>query len=203
MTDADVMPDAMPDRRTRGAEGLDRRAFTVDEVWRMIEARIIDPDEKFELIDGEIVPMNAAEGSPHLRLKIALNRYLVRHLDDAFNVAPDSTLYLSGYRRGRTFVEPDLYVFPAAIDLDDLDGAGVSLAIEISDSTLAYDLRRKPRIYARHGVPELWVIDVARMVTHVHRAPGETGYGAVHEVAASEMLTAALVPGLAFRLDAL
>ena len=44
---------------TRAAEGFDRRAFTVDEVLRMQEAGIISEDENFELIEGEIVPMQA------------------------------------------------------------------------------------------------------------------------------------------------
>lgn len=38
---------------TREARGLDRRAFTVDEVERMLEAGILDWDDKFELIGGK------------------------------------------------------------------------------------------------------------------------------------------------------
>jgi hypothetical protein len=44
---------------TRAAEGLPRRAFTVHEVVRMQHRGIIHPDEKFELVEGEIVPMQA------------------------------------------------------------------------------------------------------------------------------------------------
>ena len=50
---------------TRAAEGLDRRGFTFADVEKMTAVGVIDPDEKFELIDGEIVPMNA-EAMPHL-----------------------------------------------------------------------------------------------------------------------------------------
>ena len=44
---------------TRAAEGFDRRSFTVAEILRMQDAGIISDDENFELIEGEIVPMQA------------------------------------------------------------------------------------------------------------------------------------------------
>jgi hypothetical protein len=44
---------------TTAAEGFPRRAFTVEDIGRMIEAGVIREDEKFELIEGEIVMMAA------------------------------------------------------------------------------------------------------------------------------------------------
>ena len=49
---------------TRAAEGLDRWAFTVAEVERMVEAGIIPPDTRLEVIGGEIVPMSP-KGARH------------------------------------------------------------------------------------------------------------------------------------------
>ena len=61
---------------TRAAEGFDRRAFTVDEILRMQDAGIISEDENFELIEGEIVPMQAKAAhesrSPSLGIERAL-----------------------------------------------------------------------------------------------------------------------------------
>src|SRR5579871_3223732 len=54
-----VTPVAMNAPLTRAAEGLDRWAFTVAEVERMVEAGIIPPDTRLEVIGGEIVPMSA------------------------------------------------------------------------------------------------------------------------------------------------
>jgi len=70
---------------TTAAEGFPRRAFTVEDISRMIEAGIIREDEKFELIEGEIVMM-AAEGIAHERLKAALNIAVVRALPDDLTV---------------------------------------------------------------------------------------------------------------------
>jgi Uma2 family endonuclease len=56
---------------TTAVEGFPRRAFMVEDISRMIEAGIIGGDEKFELIQGEIVTM-AARGIVHERIKSAL-----------------------------------------------------------------------------------------------------------------------------------
>ena len=61
---------------THAADGFDRRAFTVADIERMTEAGILDPDETFELIEGEIVWMMRANHFPHERIKLALVRGL-------------------------------------------------------------------------------------------------------------------------------
>ena len=66
---------------TRAAEGFDRRAFTVAEILRMQDAGIISEDENFELIEGEIVPMQA-KSHAHELIKVALNIAIVRALPD-------------------------------------------------------------------------------------------------------------------------
>ncbi len=53
---------------TRAADGLPRRAFTVHDIRRMVEAGIIAEDEPFELIDGDLVMM-AAKGYAHELIK--------------------------------------------------------------------------------------------------------------------------------------
>ena len=66
---------------TRAAEGFDRRSFTVAEILRMQDAGIIAEDENFELIEGEIVPMQA-KSHVHERIKIALNIAIARALPE-------------------------------------------------------------------------------------------------------------------------
>jgi hypothetical protein len=43
---------------TSAAEGLPRRRFTVAEVEAMVAARVMEEDERVELIGGELVPMS-------------------------------------------------------------------------------------------------------------------------------------------------
>jgi Uma2 family endonuclease len=58
-------------RVTNGAEGLARRAFTVEEIRRMVEAGIAAPQERFEPIEGELVPLSP-KGPAHETVKSAL-----------------------------------------------------------------------------------------------------------------------------------
>lgn len=51
--------------------------------------------------------------------------------------------------------------------------------IEVSNSTLAYDLAEKAQLYARNRIQEYWVIDIAGAQLWVHRQPEEGQYQAI------------------------
>jgi hypothetical protein len=55
----------------------------------------------------------------------------------------------------------------------------VRLVIEVSDSTLAFDLGPKARLYARAGIPEYWVFDIGERRLIVHRSPQAGVYSMV------------------------
>jgi Uma2 family endonuclease len=55
--------------------------FTVDDVRAMMDAGIIDPDSRFELIDGEIID-TPSEGAPHMSAKNAMNLWFARRVYD-------------------------------------------------------------------------------------------------------------------------
>src|SRR5690242_1835181 len=102
---------------TTAAEGLPRRAFTVEDISRMIEAGVIGEDEKFELIEGEIVVM-AAKGIAHERIKSALTIAIARALPDHLTMGVEATLRLTN----TVMLEPDIAVFPK--DLFNKSAAG-------------------------------------------------------------------------------
>ena len=80
-------------------------------------------------------------------------------------------------------------------------GRAFSLAIEVSQSTLAYDMGLKSRLYAGHGVPEYWVIDVKRRVTTIHTGPQPDGTWARKETRDEDApLTHPVVPGFSLKL---
>jgi Uma2 family endonuclease len=171
---------------TRGAEGLDRRAFTVEEVERMLEAGILDWDDKFELIDGELVPMNA-QNTPHSLIKSRIGRWFGRVLDDSFDVGVDVTIRV----HEKALLEPDV-VLMRRLDAKAKGFVNISaalLVIEVADTTLKRDMGVKARAYAKAGLAELWVVDLEARVTHVHRAPGGKGYGSITPVAFDAALT--------------
>ncbi|MDB5643338.1 MAG: hypothetical protein JWN07_2655 [Hyphomicrobiales bacterium] len=164
----------------------------------MVEVGLIEEDERLELLGGELVPMSP-KGYFHERVKLALNMFLARNCPERFLIVPETTFRLSD----DTFVEPDFLVFPASVSLRDLKGPDAVLAIEVADSSLGYDLGRKPRIYNQFAIPELWVVDAKKLVTHVHRGPTADGYSdvSVHEPEA--LLTPLMVPEFAVRFASL
>lgn len=188
----------MPTRTTRAAEGLSRRAFTVAEVDRMVELGVFDEDERFELIGGELVPMSP-KGIRHEVLKQALFRRWVKHFGQEIEFIFETTLRLSD----STSVEPDLLVFEAGLPVGQLNASTVMLAVEVSDSSLGYDLGSKQVVYASHGIRELWVIDALRLVVHVHRDPGPDGYRNVVAHAPDALVEPLSAPVLTLRLSEL
>jgi Uma2 family endonuclease len=180
---------------TQAAEGLPRRRWSVAEIEAMVAKGIIDKDERFELIGGEVVPMSP-KGARHELVKIALNRFLQRAAPEHLEIAPETTLRLDK----DTFVEPDFIVFPRATDLKALDGGAVLLAIEVADTSLAYDTGRKSRIYAAYGVREAWVINANTLATRIFRQATKRGYKSTRSKAYGQRLEPEHAPEIAVSL---
>lgn len=184
---------------TRAAEGLARRAFTIADMERMVEVGILDPDERLELIGGEIVPMSA-KGSRHEAIRTAFNFHWGRVCPAGFAFAPETGLRLGP----RTYVEPDFIVFARTKRLADIKGPDVLLAVGVADSSLDYDLQRKPLVYAAFGVREYWVIDAAARIIHRHAGVTPQGYCDIDQKTATDRLVPRHAPeAFAFVLDEL
>ncbi len=136
---------------------LMRRRISVDDYHRMAEVGLLPPDAKVELIEGEIFDM-APTGSRHYWAVVSLNRALQHAVGDAAIVAIQAPLHLDSLNEP----EPDLAVLKPGLPLTALPtGADCLLVIEVADTTLPYDVRIKTPLYARHGVPEVWVLDLS------------------------------------------
>ena len=132
--------------------------FTVADYHAMAAAGILGEDDRVELIDGEIISMPPI-GSPHGGRAKRLNQLLNAAVGSRALVAVQDPLVLGE----RSEPEPDIALLRPRPDfyIDSHPGpADVLLLIEIADTSLAYDLRVKVPLYARHGIPEVWVIDV-------------------------------------------
>ncbi len=156
---------------TQAAEGLERRRWSVAEIEAMVEAGVIEEDERFELIGGEVVPMSP-KGSRHELVKIMPLEYWMKRKPDTVRLAPETAFRVDH----DTYFEPDLLFVFANTPIDALSPASALLVVEVSDSSFTYDLGRKARLYAVNNVRELWVVDAVKLETHVHRRPSLEGY---------------------------
>jgi Uma2 family endonuclease len=186
---------------TRAADGLPRRAFTVEDVRRMMEAGVIGEDERFELVEGEIVVMSA-KGYAHELIKRNLNIAIVRALPSELTMSQEMTIQFAA----DLLLEPDFVVFKrSALVRSDANFSHilpgeVLLAIEVAASSLAYDRGLKARLYARHRVQEFWVVDANERVSWIYTGPAGDGWSSIVERGANETLTTPTLPSFAIRL---
>lgn len=192
--------------RVPGSNEPTRRAFSADDLRRMIETGILAPDERVELIEGELVVMNAA-GFVHERIKTTLGRRLGRVLPEELFVGIEVSVQLST----RSIVQPDIVIGPDSAVMRTNEGFltipanAILLVVEIASSSLAFDRGRKARLYAREGIAEYWVVDANTRGAWMYGDPAAEGYGRVIPVAADGELCAAstALAGFAITLDAL
>lgn len=158
----------------------------------MADAGILARHDRVELIDGEIIDM-APIGSGHAgktnRLAAAFARLPADRLAvvsiqnpirlDPFN-EPQPDLMLLRYRDD--FYE---YGHPTAAD--------VLLLVEVADSSLQYDRGTKLELYARHGLPEVWIVDLIGRAVELYREPAAGAY-AWRRRRSDGLVTLALLP---------
>jgi len=170
------------------------RPFTVDEYYRMAEAGILGEDDRVELLDGEIVQMSPV-GVAHSACVDLLTRALEAVRRHAATIRVQSPIRLGKYSEP----EPDVSVLrgqPRDYVERHPGPADVLLVVEVADTSLLYDRRRKVPAYARSGIPEVWLVDLPAKRVSVFRGPGADGYGTLEELAAGDELTIQAIPAV-------
>jgi Uma2 family endonuclease len=180
---------------TQAAEGVPRWRWTTAELLRLVELGALDPDERFELFGGEIVPMSP-KGRRHEVVADLLDQHWKRRTPPDVWISAERQLNLDE----ATYTDPDLIVRPAGMKAYDLRGPDTLLVVEVADSSWGKDTDLKARTYAAFGVREYWVVHAPTLATRVHRGPGPAGYGEVSDRPATETLVPLFVPALAVRL---
>jgi Uma2 family endonuclease len=183
---------------TRAAEGMDRRRWTVAEIEAMVVAGIVDEDERFELIEGEVVPMSP-KGARHELVKVSLLEYWMERKSKTYRIAQETTFHLNA----SSYLEPDFVFFASTTKLKDLNPYNALLAVEVADTSLRYDTGRKAMLYAVHGVCELWTIDAETLQTHIFTKPSNEGYLERRLVEPGEVLAPSFAPEIAVKLGEL
>ena len=154
-----------------------RHRITVDEYYRMAEVGILPPDARVELIEGEIIDM-APIGTGHGGTVAQLNQLLQTAARNRAHVFVQSAVRLSDISEP----EPDFALVKPRADFYKKKHPGPDdtfLIIEVSESSLRYDLQVKAPLYARHGIPEFWVIDLKGRQVRFFRSPESGQYADV------------------------
>lgn len=163
-----------------GTEDPALHRLSVEDVHRMVDAGILREEDRVELIDGVLV--DVSRPSPeHSTIVSWLTRHFVVGCPD-WDVRVQDLLLVEG-----GFVLPDLMVVerPAR----DRHPTTAALVVEVSITTLRHDTAKAWR-YARAGIGEYWLVDVARRSVTVHDAPRPEGYRRVAVHGDDAVLTA-------------
>jgi Uma2 family endonuclease len=178
-----------------------RHRLDVDAYYKMAEVGILTRDDRVELIDGEIIDMNPI-GSPHASIaKRLIQLFAPAAAAGTILVSVQDPLRLDAANEP----QPDLMLLRPRADIyreSHPGAADVLLLVEISDSSLAYDRGRKLALYARFGVPEVWIIDIAGSAVEFYRQPEDGAYASTGRLT-SGSLAPDPVPGIAIDVAAL
>jgi Uma2 family endonuclease len=153
---------------------LTRRRFSADEYQWMARVGILGEDDRLELIDGEIVEM-APIGPAHSSAVDEIAACFFRRFGDVARIRVQNPVRLDPYSEP----QPDLALVRARADAYKTALPGpddIYLLVEVADTSLAVDQRVKMPLYARAGIPEVWIVDLRHEVLYVHRDPSEATY---------------------------
>jgi hypothetical protein len=140
----------------------------------MAEAGIFSEDDRVELLEGEIVAMSPI-GSRHAACVDRLTQHLVVQVGRRAIVRVQNPIRLGEYSEP----QPDLALLKSRPDFYAEAHPGpedVLLIVEVADQSAAVDREVKVPLYARWGVPEVWVVDLVSERVEVYRQPGAGGY---------------------------
>jgi Uma2 family endonuclease len=143
--------------------------------WRKLgEANIFPPESRLELINGEILDM-APIGFNHSGHLNRINKLFARLIPDDVIPSVQNPLQLGDFSEP----EPDFMLLKSNADFYSSRhpiAGDVLLLIEVADSSLAFDQNQKLRLYALHGIPEYWLLNLNDSCLEVYRNPNGEVY---------------------------
>ncbi|RIK82754.1 MAG: Uma2 family endonuclease [Planctomycetota bacterium] len=170
--------------------------LTTEQYLRMIDAGILGPSDKVELIGGLITPM-APAGPEHNGSLLQLTEIFAR-VADRFGLLIQGTVRIA---EGQVF-DPDLALLrrkPGAYRKALPQPDDILLIVESASTSLVKDRHVKLPIYAAAGIQEYWIADLERQVLHVFRDPQGDGYNSERALKGDQTVTPLACPDLAVR----
>jgi Uma2 family endonuclease len=165
-----------------------------------LEASGVFEKERLELIDGELIS-KMGKNRPHVNAFTLVHLWLLEAFGKQF-VNAEAPIDVNPGDNPSNEPEPDLIVLKrefSSFVAGNPQPEDIQLLVEISDSTLTFDLTAKASLYARAGIVEYWVLDVAGRRLFCHREPGGGTYGAVTVYGEDEAITPLAAPHAEFR----
>jgi len=168
--------------------------FTVPDYYRMGEMGLFAPEQRMELIEGEIIE-RAPIGAMHADWVDRLTRLLVEGTSRDIQVRVQNPVRLSVHSEP----QPDLALLrprQQPYSRAHPSGPDALLVVEVADTSLDYDRDVKVPLYARQGVPEVWLFDLRGGRLDIYREPSTDGYRVHLRPAPDATVSPAALPDL-------
>jgi len=153
---------------------LAKRLISVVEYYKMAEVGILQPEDKIELLNGEIIKMSPI-GSLHAGYVNIIDELLSDALSKKVHINIQSPVRLGAFSEP----EPDLLILKRRKDhyLTRLPRPeDVYLLIEVADSTLEKDREVKVPLYAKANISEYWILNIPDKQLEIYRNPVDGKY---------------------------
>jgi len=168
------------------------KKFTVFDFHRMGEAGIFSKDDRVELLEGEIIDMTPI-GSRHAACVARLDRQLNQLVGTSAIVWAQNPIRLND----QSEPQPDMALLKPRPDFYENahpQPADILLIIEVADSSVDFDRETKLPLYAKAGIPELWIVDLTQRRVEMYQQPSGEKYTSVSQLNHSEQATPQAFP---------
>ena len=173
---------------------VERRLFSVDDYYRMAETGILSEKDRVELIKGEIISMSPI-GVRHVACVNKLTMLLGQSIGKQAILSVQNPIRLNRYSEPKpdiTLLRPkaDFYASAHPTPTD------VLLLIEVSETTLVYDQTIKLPLYAKAGIPEVWIVNLSANQIEIYRHPTLDNYQTVQHLSQHDRVSIAELPSI-------
>jgi len=153
--------------------------FKVKDLEKMYETGIFKPDEKVELINGEVVKLSPI-GLRHALVVDNLVEIfseilqLTKELKGKYSLRVQNPIYISS----ENLPEPDIVIVNKEFRREKQHPKPkyVELIVEVADTTLEKDKQIKIPIYAKKKIKQVWVVDLNSNQIEVYTNPYKKEY---------------------------
>jgi Uma2 family endonuclease len=143
------------------------RRWTRIEYDRLVEAEILGPEDRIELLGGAMI-VKEPQYSPHATGILLVQNTLTAAFGPGWAVRPQMPIALDD----ESEPEPDVAVVPGVPrDYRDAHPDRPVLIVEVALSRLGFDREHKGSLYARAGIADYWIVNIPDRRLEVYRDP--------------------------------
>lgn len=171
-----------------------RHLFSVEEYYKMTLSGILGEDDRVELIEGEVTEMTPISNKHSLCVN-RLNRLFSQILEDNAIVSVQNPVRLDQHSEP----QPDIALIRPPFERyvsSHPSPEDVFLMVEVAESSYDYDRCVKIPLYSRHGIPEVWLIDLNNEKIEAFRNPSPEGYRIVETFFSGDTIPISAFPSI-------